>query len=196
MTDLDAVSIYVELSAAIGELQARGLQQSVKWAAEQLVGLPDHAFEAGAKQAAEATARAVQPEHPRLVQGRSYFELKVSSHTPTCTGTASRRVHGAVQRVVSLTRQGTSCCIQLLLDKHLHSMKQRVHIPRAAGRKTWLMPLCRAGLSAFSGVQQQPHARCACVRRLLQPLVSARVFPPFCAVAAGVPTGSACAGRA
>jgi hypothetical protein len=77
MAELDAVSLYVELSAAIGEQQARCLQQSVKWAAEQLVGLPEAAFEAGAQQAAEARARSWQPEHPRLVQGRSYFDLKV-----------------------------------------------------------------------------------------------------------------------
>lgn len=77
MAELDAVSLYVELSAAIGEQQSRCLQQSVKWAAEQLVGLPEAAFEAGAQQAAEARARSWQPEHPRLVQGRSYFDLKV-----------------------------------------------------------------------------------------------------------------------
>ncbi|WIA34840.1 hypothetical protein OEZ86_013138 [Tetradesmus obliquus] len=76
MAELDAVSLYVELSAAIGEQQSRCLQQSVKWAAEQLVGLPEAAFEAGAQQAAEARARSWQPEHPRLVQGRSYFDLK------------------------------------------------------------------------------------------------------------------------
>ncbi|KAF6260843.1 POT family-domain-containing protein [Scenedesmus sp. NREL 46B-D3] len=76
MAELNAVSLYVELSAAIGEQQARCLQQSVKWAAEQLVGLPEAAFEAGAQQAAEAAARSCQPAHPRLLQGRSYFELK------------------------------------------------------------------------------------------------------------------------
>jgi hypothetical protein len=71
MAELDAVSLYVELSAASAEQQARCLQQSVKWAAEQLVGLPEAAFEAGAQQAAEGKARSCQPEHPRLLQGRS-----------------------------------------------------------------------------------------------------------------------------
>lgn len=75
--DLDPFSIYVELSSAINELQKRGLQLQVKWAAEQLVGLPDHASEAAAQQAAAATAPAAQPEHPRLIQGRNLFELKV-----------------------------------------------------------------------------------------------------------------------
>lgn len=70
-------AIYAELSAAIQELQARGLQLQVKWAAEQLVGLPEHAFEAGAQQAAEAKTQKAQSEHPRLIQGRCYLELKV-----------------------------------------------------------------------------------------------------------------------
>jgi hypothetical protein len=73
----DAVAVYVELSAAIGQLQARGLHQSVKWAAEQLVGLPEEAWELGAAQAAKLAAQQQEPEHPRLVQGRNYFELKV-----------------------------------------------------------------------------------------------------------------------
>jgi hypothetical protein len=44
-----------------------------------LVGLPEAAFEAGAQQAAEGKARSCQPEHPRLLQGRSYFDLKVGA---------------------------------------------------------------------------------------------------------------------
>jgi len=74
----DAVSIYVELSVAISELQTRGLQQSVKWAAEQLAGLPERAHAAGAIKAAEVLAQGVQPQHPKVVQGRAYFQLKVS----------------------------------------------------------------------------------------------------------------------
>lgn len=73
----DAIAVYVELSAAIGQLQARGLHQSVKWAAEQLVGLPEEAWELGAAQAAKAAAQQQEPQHPRLVQGRNFFELKV-----------------------------------------------------------------------------------------------------------------------
>lgn len=76
--DYDPVSIYVELSAAIYELQARGLQLQVKWAAEQLVGLPEHAYEQGAQRAAQHKTQQLQPEHPRLIQGRCLFELKVS----------------------------------------------------------------------------------------------------------------------
>lgn len=73
----DAVAVYVELSSAIGQLQARGLHQSVKWAAEQLVGLPEEVWESGAAQAAKLSAQQLQREHPKLVQGRNYFELKV-----------------------------------------------------------------------------------------------------------------------
>lgn len=73
----DAVAVYVELSSAISQLRARGLHQSVKWAAEQLVGLPDEAFEAGAAQAAKLEAQQLEPEHPKLAQGRNFFELKV-----------------------------------------------------------------------------------------------------------------------
>eukprot|EP00879_Flechtneria_rotunda_P023489 GHRR01024847.1.p1 GENE.GHRR01024847.1~~GHRR01024847.1.p1 ORF type:complete len:117 (+),score=28.23 GHRR01024847.1:242-592(+) len=72
----DAVTLYVELSAALNELQARGLGQSVKWAAEQLVGLPEHAYEPGAKLALEARVRSIEPEHPKLTHGRAYFEHK------------------------------------------------------------------------------------------------------------------------
>eukprot|EP00878_Enallax_costatus_P036554 GHUV01041059.1.p1 GENE.GHUV01041059.1~~GHUV01041059.1.p1 ORF type:complete len:112 (+),score=18.37 GHUV01041059.1:268-603(+) len=74
--DYDPVSIYVELSAAIYELETRGLQLQVKWAAEQLVGLPEHAYEQGAQKAAQYKTQQFQPEHPRLIQGRSLFELK------------------------------------------------------------------------------------------------------------------------
>jgi hypothetical protein len=74
----DAVAVFVELSSAISHLQARGLHQSVKWAAEQLVGLPDEAFELGAAQAAKVAAQQLELEHPKLAQGRNFFELKVS----------------------------------------------------------------------------------------------------------------------
>lgn len=81
----DAVAVYVELSAAIGQLQARGLHQSVKWAAEQLVGLPEEAWELGVAQAAKAAAQQQEPQHPRLVQGRNFFELKVRRDSrPPC----------------------------------------------------------------------------------------------------------------
>lgn len=76
-SDFDGVSIYVELSVAICELQSRGLQQSVKWAAEQLVGLPERAHAAGAIKAAEVQAQSLQPQHPKLIQGQAYFQLKV-----------------------------------------------------------------------------------------------------------------------
>lgn len=69
--------MYVELSAACLQLRARGLQQSVKWAAEQLVGLPEEAWELGATEAAKLAAQQLGPEHPKLVQGRCFFELKV-----------------------------------------------------------------------------------------------------------------------
>lgn len=73
----DAVSVYVELAGAIQQLKARGLQQSVKWAAEQLVGLPEQCWEAGAGEAAARQKQAAEPEHPKLVQGRCFLELKV-----------------------------------------------------------------------------------------------------------------------
>jgi len=71
--------VYVELSTAIQQLRARGLQQSVKWASEQLVGLPEEVWEVGAAQAAKLAVQLElsQPEHPKLVQGRCFFELKV-----------------------------------------------------------------------------------------------------------------------
>jgi hypothetical protein len=73
----DAMSVYVELSAAIESFKARGLAQSVKWAAEQLVGLPREVWEAGAAAAAQHAGATAQPESPKLVQGRCLFELKV-----------------------------------------------------------------------------------------------------------------------
>lgn len=73
----DAAGVYVELSSAITQLRARGLHQSVKWAAEQLVGLPEDVWEQGAAQAAKLTAQQAELEHPKLVQGRNFFELKV-----------------------------------------------------------------------------------------------------------------------
>lgn len=69
--------MYVELSSAIAQLRARGLHQSVKWAAEQLVGLPEDAWEQGAAQAAKLAAQQPELEHPKLIQGRNFFELKV-----------------------------------------------------------------------------------------------------------------------
>jgi hypothetical protein len=73
----DAVAVYVELSAAVSQLRARGLHQSVKWATEQLVGLPEDAWKLGAAQAAKLSAQQQELEHPKLVQGRNFFELKV-----------------------------------------------------------------------------------------------------------------------
>lgn len=70
-------AVYVELSSAITQLRARGLHQSVKWAAEQLVGLPEDAWEQGASQAAKLAAQQLELEHPKLIQGRNFFELKV-----------------------------------------------------------------------------------------------------------------------
>ena len=77
MAEADPVALFLELSAAIGGLNARGLFHSAKWAAELLVGLPPSAFETGAKRAADAAAAAMAPEHPRLVAGRAFFQLKV-----------------------------------------------------------------------------------------------------------------------
>ena len=77
--DCDPVSIYVELSAAIYQLEARGLQLQVKWAAEQLVGLPEHAYEQGAQKAAQYRVQQFQIEHPKLILGRSLFQLKVGT---------------------------------------------------------------------------------------------------------------------
>lgn len=79
-----AASVYVELSLAIVQLRSRGLQQSVKWAAEQLVGLPEEVWEAGAAQAAKLAAAQQEPEHPKLVQGRCFFELKVGRVLVRC----------------------------------------------------------------------------------------------------------------
>jgi anaphase-promoting complex subunit 8 len=84
--DASAVGMYVELSLAIQQLAARGLSQSVKWAAEQLAGLPPEAWEAGAAAAAAAAgaAAAAAPEHPKLVQGRCLLQLKVGVWACVC----------------------------------------------------------------------------------------------------------------
>ena len=52
MEESTPASRYLELSHAIQELRERGLAQSVKWAAEQLVGLGPDAAAAAAMQSA------------------------------------------------------------------------------------------------------------------------------------------------
>lgn len=74
-----AGSQALEIRIAIYELSERGLQQSVKWATEQLVGLPEEQLEQ--LEAACSTSR-MQPEtSPRYLLARSYFDLKVRAST-------------------------------------------------------------------------------------------------------------------
>jgi hypothetical protein len=68
---------YLELSRAIDELSDRCLQQSVRWAAEMLVGLPEEVMEPAASKAAADKAKRIHPEHPAFILARSYFEQKV-----------------------------------------------------------------------------------------------------------------------
>lgn len=75
----DAVAVYVELSEVIHQLKARGLHESVRWAAEQLVGLPEESWQQGSAKFAKLSAQQQHPEHPKLVQGRCLFDAKVGS---------------------------------------------------------------------------------------------------------------------
>eukprot|EP00877_Chromochloris_zofingiensis_P007543 jgi/Chrzof1/3041/Cz12g09110.t1 len=74
MGDQSAASRFLELSEAISELRDRGLHQSVRWAAEQLVGLSDGASDAAAAQRMERACQV--PDHPKFVLARSYFDVK------------------------------------------------------------------------------------------------------------------------
>lgn len=77
MGDQSAASRFLELSEAISELRDRGLHQSVRWAAEQLVGLSDGASDAAAAQRMERACQV--PDHPKFVLARSYFDVKVNT---------------------------------------------------------------------------------------------------------------------
>lgn len=144
MAEADPVSLFVELSAAISGLNARGLFHSAKWAAELLTGLPPAAFESGAKLAAEAAAAATAPEHPRLVAGRAFFQLKVRAererrrprgrrrvlpHAQLCAG---RRPPAPMQQAQLLALSTTSSALPLPLPRRPPGVQPRG--ARARGR--------------------------------------------------------------
>ncbi|KAF8061421.1 APC8 [Scenedesmus sp. PABB004] len=115
-------AIYAELVAAVGELRARGLGQAAKWAAEQLVGLPPGAADAGAPAAAAAAAAAAAvPEHPRLLQGRAYFEAKEY-------GRAAHVLGGVPGRVAPFLR-----CYALYLAGERRREEERVELSGPLG---------------------------------------------------------------
>ena len=70
---------YLELSEAIWELSDRCLYHPMRWASEQLIGLPAEVIDQGASKAAEERRKRIQPEHPMMIIARSYFQHKVIS---------------------------------------------------------------------------------------------------------------------
>jgi hypothetical protein len=172
----DAVAVYVELSAAVSQLRVRGLHQSVKWAAEQLVGLPEEAWELGAAQSAKLSAQQPELEHPKLVQGRNFFELKVCWEVNAgamlpwvgFVGLMAERLESCNDKQQTVSRwpgqEQRGAPVFLVADKattvqllQLHSHNKHVQSCACTGKATHNMaPTCLR-------VKHMPHSPCHAV---------------------------------
>ena len=89
MRSMTQLSIAQELALAVDELDARGLVQASRWAAEQLCGLDEESQHQAAycssssssgtawSQQEQQQQQQYQQRHPRYLMARCHFQLKV-----------------------------------------------------------------------------------------------------------------------
>jgi hypothetical protein len=120
---MSAAAHYAELSRAVTDLRERGLQQSAKWAAEMLCGLPaDAATGAADALAADAAASARAPDPPALLLARACFADRVSSSRVLplkyvhLGGTARATKLGLVLCFLAHGSRQLACCISVSMQ--------------------------------------------------------------------------------
>jgi len=157
-------ALAVELRLAIHELSERGLNQSVKWAAEQLCGLPQDAIDQD--QLAQASKEIHAEGHCKYLLAKSLFDGKVTMGISGIEGHA--RVWGTASCYMLRSIAANRAVFNLFI--------LRARSSTVIGAFICWAPICclHAGIPP-GGVCAHRRARGqSCISALLQPLPCGR----------------------